>query len=188
MRRTRHPAFVAPLLEALAGDDARTAAAAAGALAELGELRAIKPTITAIGRLQDAGPRDAMVGALGRLGGGDALATLLALSEPGVSAEARSRRAAIEALAQFEEPHAVDRLLGVVAADADSGYEFMEVMTSLDALGRIKISDPSQQQSAEQLLLEVSGGNHWLDQQHTRVAGQIARKAERILQQRVASD
>jgi hypothetical protein len=129
-----------------------------------------------------------MVAAPGRRGGGDALATLLALSEPGVSAEARSRRAAIEALAQFEEPHAVHRLLGVVAADADSGYEFMEVMTSLDALGRIKISDPSQQQSAEQLLLEVSGGNHWLDQQHTRVAGQIARKAERILQQRVASD
>jgi hypothetical protein len=48
--------------------------------------------------------------------------------------------------------------------------------------------DPSQRQSAEQLLLEIAGGTHWLDQQSTRVAGQIARKAERILQQRVASD
>lgn len=188
MRRARHPVFIDPLLGVLSADDGRTAAAAARALADLGEARAVEPTIMAIERAQEAAPRDAMVEALGRLGGKEALATLLAMSRPGQAAKAPSRRAAIGALAHFDESQAVARLLAVVAAGPDSGYGFPEVMTSLDALDSIRISDSDQQEAAKELLFEVAAGGHWLDQQSTRAAGQVARKAEKILRGGVGAD
>ena len=157
------PEFTDPLLHALVPDDPAVAAAAASALADLGEARAVEPTVEAIERVRDEldfAEREAIILALGRLGGPRALAVLLSMSAP---KQAPGRKAAIAGLGYLDDEQAVDRLLAIVAAERDAGYDDVDFLTAVRALGRIRIPDPSRQQAALEALesLLLRSDDHW---------------------------
>jgi HEAT repeat protein len=175
------PTFVGAFLEKL-WDNPESVAAIAPALARIGDPRAVPVLLGALEHTNRATARQRVITAAGQLGGPRALSFLLSLTEPQTT-EAADRQTAIAVLAVHGDDAAVGRLMGIVGADEQDGYDRRDVSIALEALGNTKIANPDQLHAAQALLLEISAGDHWIERQAdgTRSTGQFTRQANRAL-------
>jgi HEAT repeat protein len=151
------------LIDQLASPDARKREAAAEALGELGDVRALEPLL-ALSVNDDSTAGNAAVTAVGRLGGGRALAVLQALIPGAETREPERRHPSHHGRGRRDEPADRFEALGVLITDSDPDVR----ATALAVVG--ELDDPRGMGLA---IAGLRDGNAVVRRVAARVLGQL---------------